>query len=29
MNLSDDLFSFEYPLGSLFVGNVENVLRWN
>ena len=22
MNLSDDLISFEYPLGSLFLGNI-------
>ena len=26
MNLSDDLISFEYPLGSLFLGNIENEL---
>ena len=26
MNLNDDLISFEYPLGSLFLGNIENEL---
>ena len=26
MNLGDDLFSFEYPLGSLFLGNIKNEL---
>ena len=26
MNLSDDLISFEYPLGSFFLGNIENEL---
>ena len=26
MNLSDDLISFEYPLGLLFLGNIENEL---
>ena len=26
MNLSDDLISFEYPLGLLFLGNSENEL---